>query len=107
MKLTIENLNKIIGEKLDCATAQWEVVECEERKNDYRIRVKLNFAYKANLRLPKTVQFTILRYNEYQTVPNEWKMINNWKTLHHIVLTKGLLEYKMFVGILGGQLEYN
>ena len=107
MRLTIENLNKIIGQKIDTTTAQWEVVECEERRNDYRIQIKLNYAYKSNLRLPKQVQFTLLRYNEYQTVANEWKMLNNWKTLHHIVLTKGLLEFKTFVGILGGQLEYN
>ena len=106
MKLTIENISKLIGEKLDCSTAQWEVVDCEERRNDYRIQEKLNFAYKANLRLPKTVTFTILRYNQYNTIPNEWTMLNNWKS-NGITLTKGLLEYKMFVGILGGQLEYN
>ena len=105
MKLTIENISKLIGEKLDCSTAQWEIVDCEERRNDYRIQIKLNYAYKANLRLPKTVQFTILRYNQYNTIPNEWTMLNNWKS-NGITLTKGLLGYKMFVGILGGQLEY-
>ena len=106
MKLTIENISKLIGEKLDTSTAQWEVVSCEQRRNDYRIHIKLNYAYKANLRLPKTVQFTILRYNQYNTIPNEWTMLNNW-TPTQITLTKGLLDYKMFVGILGGQLEYN
>ena len=35
--LTINNIQKLIGTKIDTTTAEWEVVACESRKNDYRI----------------------------------------------------------------------
>lgn len=104
MRLTIKNLQKIIGTNIETSTAKWEVTDIEERKNDYRIQCKFIYGKIPFMKHPKQVQFTILRYNQYNTIPNEWTMLNNWKS-NGITLTKGLLERKMFIGILGGQLD--
>lgn len=105
MKLTIQNTDKLIGYKIDTTTAQWEVVDVEVRRNDYRIQMKFNFGKIANMKHPKYVQFIILRYNEFESIKNEWVMMNNWKP-DRVTLTKGLLSnLKMFTGILGGVLD--
>ena len=104
--LTINNINKLIGTKIDTTTAEWEIVACESRKNDYRIFINFKYGKVPFMKHQKTVQFTILRYPQYNTLSNEWVMLNNWKSTG-ITLTKGLLNLKIFVGILGGQLENN
>ena len=80
MKLTIQNTDKLIGYKIDTPTAEWEVTDVEVRKNDYRIQIKFNYGKIPGMKHPKYVQFTILRYNQYNTIPNEWTMLNNWKS---------------------------
>jgi hypothetical protein len=102
--LTIQNTDKLIGQRIDTTTAQWEVMNVEVRKNDYRIQMKFNFGKVHGMKHPKYVQFILLRYNQYQNLPNEWLMMNNWKP-DRVTLTKGLLNLKVFVGILGGVLD--
>jgi len=46
--------------------------------------------------------FKLLRYTI--DTENEWRMYNDQNT-NYVTLTKGLLDLKMFPGMLGGQLE--
>lgn len=104
MRLTIQNSNRIVGQKIDTNTAEWEITGIEARRNDYRIYLKFNYGKVHGMKHPKYVQFTLLRYTQYETIPNEWAILNNWNS-NTITLTKGLLQYKMFIGILGGILS--
>jgi hypothetical protein len=100
--LTIKNIQKLEGTPLHTTKARWVVVGIEERKNDYLIRVKYNYGLIPFVKHPKWVVFKLLRYT-FDT-ENEWRMYNDQNT-NYVTLTKGLLSLKMFVGMLGGQLE--
>jgi hypothetical protein len=102
--LTIKNIDNLNGTKLHTTNARWAVMSTEERKHDYIIRVRFNYGITPGVKHPKCVLFKILRYNEFQSTLNEWRMYND-QNGNYITLTKGLLDLKMFVDILGGQLE--
>ena len=102
--LTIKNIQKLEGTKLHTTKARWVVMSTEERRNDYIIRVKYNYGLMAFVKHPKWVEFKVLRYNEFESETNEWRMYND-QNGNYVTLTKGLLDLKMFPGMLGGQLE--
>jgi hypothetical protein len=103
--LTIKNIKRIEGTPLHTTKAIWEVMNIEERRNDYIIRVRFNYVVLAGVKHPKWVEFKLLRYNEFESEKNEWRMYND-QNGNYVTLTKGLLDLKMFVGMLGGQLEH-
>ena len=102
--LKIDNIQKIEGTKLDTQNAKWEVMSIEERSIDYIIRVRFDYGKTLGIKHPKWVNFKLVRYNEVSSNLNEWRMYNDQNS-GYITLTKGLLTFKMFVGILGGQLH--
>lgn len=102
--LKIENIQKLEGTPLHTTKARWVVVGIEERKNDYIIRVKYNYGLIPFVKHPKYVNFKLLRYNEFDSTANEWRMYND-QSNNSVTLTKGLLSFKMFPGMLGGQLD--
>lgn len=102
--LKIGNIQKIEGSKIDTPHARWVVMSIEERKNDYIIKVRFDYGTTFGVKNPKYVNFKLLRYNEFSSALNEWRMYNDQDS-GYITLTIGLLNFKMFVGILGGQLN--
>ena len=102
--LTIYNIQKIEGNKIHTPHAHWVVMSIEERKNDYIIKVRFDYGITFGVKHPKYVNFKLLRYNEFSSTLNEWKLYNDQDS-GYTTLTKGLLTFKMFVGILGGQLH--
>jgi hypothetical protein len=102
--LTIGNRQKIEGTKIHTPHAHWVVMSIEERKNDYIIKVRFDYGTTFGVKNPKYVNFKLLRYNEFSSTLNEWKLYNDQDN-GYITLTKGLLNFKMFVGMLGGQLH--
>lgn len=102
--LTIENIQKIEGNKIHTPHAHWVVMSIEERKNDYIIKVRFDYGTTFGVKNPKYVNFKLLRYNEFSNTLNEWRLYNDQDN-GYTTLTKGLLTFKMFVGILGGQLH--
>ena len=102
--LTIGNRQKIEGTKIHTPHAHWVVMSIEERKNDYIIKVRFDYGTTFGVKNPKYVNFKLLRYNEFSSTLNEWRMYNDQDN-GYITLTKGLLNFKMFVGMLGGQLH--
>jgi hypothetical protein len=102
--LTIENIQKIEGTKIHTPHAKWVVMSIEERKNDYIVKVRFEYGITRGIKHPKYVNFKLLRYNEFSSTLNEWRLYNDQDN-GYTTLTKGLLTFKMFVGILGGQLH--
>ena len=102
--LTIKNIQKLEGTPLHTTKARWVVMGTEERRNDYIIRVKYNYGLIPFLKHPKWVLFKLLRYNEFESERNEGRMYND-QNGNYVTLTKGLLDFKMFPGMLGGQLD--
>ena len=102
--LKIENIKKIEGKKIHTPHAHWIVMGIEERKHDYIIKVRFEYGTTSGAKHPKYVNFKLLRYNEFSSTLNEWKMYNDQDN-GYTTLTKGLLNFKMFVGMLGGQLH--
>jgi hypothetical protein len=102
--LTIHNFKKLEGTPLHTTKARWAVLDIEQRKNDYLIRVRYNYGLIPFVKHPKCVVFKLLRYNEFDSTASEWRMYND-QNGNHVTLTKGLLDLNMFVGMLGGQLE--
>ena len=103
--LTIKNLQKIEGNKIHTPHAHWVVMSIEERNHDYIIKVRFDYGTTIGIKHPKYVNFKLLRYNEFSSTLNEWKMYND-QNGNYITLTKGYLhDLKVFVGILGGQLH--
>jgi hypothetical protein len=102
--LKIENIKKIEGKKIHTPHAHWVVMGIEERKNDYIIKVRFEYGTTSGVKHPKYVNFKLLRYNEFSSTLNEWRMYNDQDN-GYTTLTKGLLTLKMFLGILGGQLH--
>ena len=102
--LTIGNRQKIEGTKIHTPHAHWVVMSIEERKHDYIIKVRFDYGTTFGVKNPKYVNFKLLRYNEFSSTLNEWKLYNDQDN-GYITLTKGLLNFKMFVGMLGGQLH--
>ena len=102
--LTLKNIQKIEGKKIHTPHAHWIVMGIEERKHDYIIKVRFEYGTTSGVKHPKYVNFKLLRYNEFSSTLNEWRMYND-QSVDCITLTKGLLNFKMFVGILGGQLH--
>ena len=102
--LTIGNRQKIEGTKIHTPHAHWVVMSIEERKNDYIIKVRFDYGTTFGVKNPKYVNFKLLRYNEFSSTLNEWRMYNDQDN-GYTTLTKGLLNFKMFVGMLGGQLH--
>jgi hypothetical protein len=102
--LKIENIQKIEGKKIHTPHAHWIVMGIEERKHDYIIKVRFEYGTKFGAKHPKYVNFKLLRYNEFSSTLDEWKMYNDQDN-GYTILTKGYLQLKMFVGILGGQLH--
>ena len=100
---TIKNLHPIIGKEIQTTNAEWVVIDMYERTNDYMIKVRLSNNTKYTV--ARIVNFRLLRYNEFESERNEWRMYNN-QNANYVTLTKGLLDLKMFVGMLGGQLEH-
>jgi hypothetical protein len=74
----------------------------EERKHDYIIKVRFEYGTSFGVKNPKYVNFKLLRFKVVNG--DEWQMYND-QSADCITLTKGLLNFKMFVGILGGQLH--
>ena len=101
--LTIENIQKIEGNKIHTPHAHWVVMSIEERKHDYIIKVRFDYGTTFGVKNPKYVNFKLLRY-EFSNTLNEWRLYNDQDN-GYTTLTKGLLTFKMFVGILGGQLH--
>jgi hypothetical protein len=102
--LTIKNLYGIIGKEIQTTNATWKVINMHERTHDYVITIQFNSGKNTQL-YPNKVIFKLLRYTQYYTEPNEWRMYNDING-DYITLTKGYLhDLKVFVGILGGQLE--
>jgi len=102
--LKIGNIQKIEGTKIDTPHARWVVMSIEERKHDYIIKVRFEYGNTFGVKNPKYVNFKLLRYSEFQSTQNEWRMYND-QSVDSITLTKGLLTFKMFPGMLGGQLH--
>ena len=102
--LKIGNIQKIEGSKIHTPHAHWVVMSIEERKNDYIIKVRFDYGTAPGIKNPKYVNFKLLRYNEFSNTLNEWKLYNDQDN-GYTTLTKGLLNFKVFVGILGGQLH--
>lgn len=102
--LTIHNIDNITGTEIQTTHAMWSVTGIEERKNDYIIRVRFNYGTTPAVKHPKWVSFKLLRYNEFDSTANEWRMYND-QSNNSVTLTKGLLSFKMFPGMLGGQLD--
>jgi hypothetical protein len=103
--LTIENIQKIEGNKIHTPHAHWVVMSIEERNHDYIIKVIFDYGTTFGVRHPKYVNFKLLRYNEFESTKNEWRMYNSQYN-GHTTLTKGYLHsLNVFVGILGGQLH--
>ena len=102
--LTISNIQKIEGNKIHTPHAHWVVMSIEERKIDYIIKVRFDYGTTFGVKNPKYVNFKLLRYNEFSSTLGEWKMYNDQDN-GYTILTKGYLQLKMFVGILGGQLH--
>ena len=103
--LTIENIQKIERKKIETKHAHWVVMSIEERKYDYNIKVRFEYGKSFGVKHPKYINFKLLRYNEFDSERNEWRMYND-HTGDYITLTKGYLhDLKVFVGILGGQLN--
>jgi hypothetical protein len=100
--LTIENIQKIEGNKIHTPHAHWIVIGIEERKHDYIIKVRFEYGTSFGVKNPKYVNFKLLRFKVVNG--DEWQMYND-QSVDCITLTKGLLNFKMFVGILGGQLH--
>jgi hypothetical protein len=100
--LKIKNIYSIIGKRIQTTNAEWVVLDMYERTNDYMIKVRLTNNTKfANTHM---VNFRLLRYNTFDE-QKEWRMYND-QNIEYITLTKGYLhDLKVFVGILGGQLE--
>jgi hypothetical protein len=100
--LTIKNLDSIIGKEIQTTNAMWKVVDMYETRNTYMIKVRFE---NNSQTWPNFVNFRLLRYSEFQNIQNEWRMYND-QSVNCITLTKGYLhDLKVFVGILGGQLE--
>jgi len=104
--LKIENLQNLHNAKVKTADAHWKVSYVLEEKNYYRVILEFNGGNNGSWGYPDFVTFTIFRYNEFESIKNEWKMQNDWNS-NTITLTKGLLDIRMFPGILGGQLDKN
>ncbi len=100
--LKIGNIQKIEGTKIDTPHARWVVMSIEERKNDYIIKVRFDYGNTFGVKHPKYVNFKLLR--NYFDTENEWRMYND-QSGDYITLTNGLLNFKMFVGILGSVLD--
>jgi hypothetical protein len=102
--LTIGNIEKIKGNKIHTQHAHWVVMSIEERKHDYIIKVRFDYGITFGVKHPKYVNFKLLRYNEFSSMLNEWRLYNDQDN-GYTTLTKGLLNFRIFVGILGGQLD--
>jgi hypothetical protein len=102
--LTIENIQKIERKKIETKHAHWVVMSIEERKYDYIIKVRFDYGKSFGVKHPKYINFKLLRYNEFDSERNEWRMYND-QNGNYVTLTKGLLNFKMFPGMLGGQLD--
>jgi len=102
--LTIYNIQKIEGNKIHTPHAHWVVMSIEERKHDYIIKVRFDYGITFGVKHPKYVNFKLLRYNEFSSTLNEWRLYNDQDN-GYTTLTKGLLNFRIFVGILGGQLD--
>jgi len=99
--LKIGNIQKIEGTKIETLHAHWVVMSIEERKYDYIIKVRFDYGKSFGIKHPKYVNFKLLRI---KIDGDEWEMYND-QSVDCITLTKGLLNFKTFVGILGGQLH--
>ena len=104
--LKIENTRNLHSAKIQTSDAYWKVAQVLEDKNYYKIIVQFEGGKNGAWGYPDFVKFTIFRYNEFESIKNEWKMQNDWNS-NTITLTKGLLDIRMFPGILGGQLQNN
>jgi len=103
--LTIKNLYTIIGKEIQTTNAYWKIMNMYEKTNDYTIIVRFHSGKMNTQTYPNHVNFRLLRYNEFNSTQNEWRMYND-QNGNYITLTKGYLhDLKVFVGILGGQLE--
>ena len=102
--LTIDNIEKIEGNKIHAQHAHWVVMSIEERKHDYIVKVRFEYGITRGIKHPKYVNFKLLRYNEFSSTLNEWRLYNDQDN-GYTTLTKGLLNFRIFVGILGGQLD--
>ena len=99
--LTIDNIQKIEGTKIETVHAYWVVMSIEERKNVYIIKVRFDYGKSFGIKHPKYINFKLLRI---KIDGDEWQMYND-QNVGYIGLTNGLLNFKMFVGMLGGQLD--
>ena len=99
--LKIGNIQKIEGTKIDTPHARWVVMSIEERKYDYIIKVRFDYGKSFGIKHPKYINFKLLRI---KIDGDDWQMYND-QNKGYIGLTTGLLDFKTFVGILGGQLD--
>ena len=99
--LTIKNIQKIEGNKIHTPHAHWVVMNIEERKYDYIIKVRFDYGKSFGVKHPKYINFKLLRI---KIDGDDWQMYND-QSKGYIGLTNGLLDFKTFVGILGGQLD--
>ena len=99
--LTIENIQKIERKKIETKHAHWVVMSIEERKYDYIIKVRFDYGKSFGVKHPKYINFKLLRI---KIDGDDWQMYND-QSKGYIGLTNGLLDFKTFVGILGGQLD--
>jgi len=100
--LKIGNIQKIEGTKIETVHAHWVVMSIEERKYDYIIKVRFDYGKSFGIKHPKYINFKLLRFKVVNG--DEWQMYND-QNMGYIGLTKGLLDFKMFRGMLGGQLD--
>ena len=100
--LKIGNIQKIEGTKIETVHAHWVVMSIEERKYDYIIKVRFDYGKSFGIKHPKYINFKLLRFKVVNG--DEWKMYNDQNS-NCVTLTKGLLDFKMFPGMLGGQLD--
>lgn len=94
----------MVGNTIKTTSAEWVVMDMYERKNDYIIKVRL-----ANSKKPNKVQnfwitFKLLRYNEFDSTKNEWRMYND-QSGTYVTFNKEGIRYDTFVMILNGVLE--
>jgi hypothetical protein len=102
--LKIGNIQKIEGTKIETVHTHWVVMSIEERKYDYIIKVRFDYGKSFGVKHPKYINFKLLRFNAFDSTANEWRMYNDQNS-NCVTLTKGLLDFKMFPGMLGGQLD--
>ena len=103
MKLTIDNINKIINTKIDTANAQWVIEYVMSNEEYYTIKVTFVFGKTFGKKHPNHIYFQLYRD---KTNDGYWIMDSTEKALHRWGLYKAHMETsKDFIDTLKQQLQ--